>query len=65
MNIQEGISKVVSNQDLQKQEISSVMFEILEGKATDAQIGAFLIACLLYTSPSPRDLDLSRMPSSA
>ena len=21
--------------------------------------------CLLYTSPSPRDLDLSRMPSSA
>ena len=24
-----------------------------------------LITCLLYTSPSPRDLDLSRMPSSA
>ena len=23
------------------------------------------VACLLYTSPSPRDLDLSRMPSSA
>ena len=23
------------------------------------------INCLLYTSPSPRDLDLSRMPSSA
>ena len=23
------------------------------------------IACLLYTSPSPRDTDLSRMPSSA
>ena len=23
------------------------------------------IICLLYTSPSPRDLDLSRMPSSA
>ena len=27
-------------------------------------ISAFCI-CLLYTSPSPRDLDLSRMPSSA
>ena len=25
----------------------------------------FLIACLLYTSPSPRDLSTSRMPSSA
>ena len=24
-----------------------------------------LDTCLLYTSPSPRDLDLSRMPSSA
>ena len=24
-----------------------------------------VITCLLYTSPSPRDLDLSRMPSSA
>ena len=25
----------------------------------------FMIACLLYTSPSPRDRSLSRMPSSA
>ena len=27
--------------------------------------GAAYIACLLYTSPSPRDATLSRMPSSA
>ena len=26
---------------------------------------AFIRACLLYTSPSPRDLSTSRMPSSA
>ena len=26
---------------------------------------AWLINCLLYTSPSPRDSNLSRMPSSA
>ena len=26
---------------------------------------AILIICLLYTSPSPRDLSTSRMPSSA
>ena len=25
----------------------------------------FIIICLLYTSPSPRDATLSRMPSSA
>ena len=31
------------------------------------QMGAIgmLIACLLYTSPSPRDREKSRMPSSA
>ena len=28
-------------------------------------ISAFLSDCLLYTSPSPRDATLSRMPSSA
>ena len=27
--------------------------------------GALNIVCLLYTSPSPRDLSTSRMPSSA
>ena len=25
----------------------------------------YVLACLLYTSPSPRDATLSRMPSSA
>ena len=28
-------------------------------------VGAYLLSCLLYTSPSPRDATLSRMPSSA
>ena len=28
-------------------------------------VGSILSACLLYTSPSPRDRSLSRMPSSA
>ena len=29
------------------------------------QITEVNVACLLYTSPSPRDLSTSRMPSSA
>ena len=29
------------------------------------EIGDFAVACLLYTSPSPRDRQKSRMPSSA
>ena len=31
----------------------------------DSRINKSLRACLLYTSPSPRDRSLSRMPSSA
>ena len=34
------------------------------GKLEEA-IQAYNTACLLYTSPSPRDRSLSRMPSSA
>ena len=34
-------------------------------EATDAVVDAAIEACLLYTSPSPRDGLLSRMPSSA
>ena len=40
-----------------------------EGFFTGLDIGTssvkVLVACLLYTSPSPRDRSLSRMPSSA
>ena len=44
---------------------------IAEAKARDAETCIFLgdwhhhRACLLYTSPSPRDVEESRMPSSA
>ena len=33
--------------------------------AIDARMGEVYWGCLLYTSPSPRDLSTSRMPSSA
>ena len=41
---------------------------ILHELNQDKEIGTFLYSrevCLLYTSPSPRDLSTSRMPSSA
>ena len=39
---------------------------INDGYIRGLKIGnAFRIPCLLYTSPSPRDRSLSRMPSSA
>ena len=37
----------------------------LTEEAQDLAVSAFVDACLLYTSPSPRDLSTSRMPSSA
>ena len=39
--------------------------EQLQKEMTSAYIGFDPTACLLYTSPSPRDLSTSRMPSSA
>ena len=40
------------------------LFEEVE-KDKKATLQAGLVVCLLYTSPSPRDATLSRMPSSA
>ena len=42
-----------------KAEIKSLLVE------KDAVLVAHYYTCLLYTSPSPRDLSTSRMPSSA
>ena len=65
-----GITKVPiekANYNIQQNAYRTVFpdaasFEDMDGfdsaKATDA-------ACLLYTSPSPRDVEESRMPSSA
>ena len=36
-----------------------------EALDTQARLGILAASCLLYTSPSPRDATLSRMPSSA
>ena len=47
--------------------LSNVVWLIYAFEKQDVAIIAanFFVGCLLYTSPSPRDLDLSRMPSSA
>ena len=42
-----------------------VRSRIRVANAPSSLTGFFLYACLLYTSPSPRDLSTSRMPSSA
>ena len=42
--IKEAIQQVVNGKDLSEQDMITVMDEIMEGKATDAQIGAFITA---------------------
>jgi len=44
MNITSAISKITSGLNLKENEMSDVMLDLLEGRTTDAQIGAFLIA---------------------
>ena len=39
--------------------------EELAGKKAEFDVNVLHVDCLLYTSPSPRDLSTSRMPSSA
>ena len=56
-------SKMFTN----KMDPASAYIEIQSGSGgTEAQDWAeMLLSCLLYTSPSPRDVEESRMPSSA
>ena len=44
MTIQEAIAKVIEGEDLHRDEMTDAMNQIMSGEATDAQIGAFLIA---------------------
>ena len=42
-----------------------VLYAEAKEMSLSGRIGTYVINCLLYTSPSPRDLSTSRMPSSA
>ena len=54
------IDKIKNKDDLSFEESKAAFELLMEGKAKEQEI-----YCLLYTSPSPRDEALSRMPSSA
>ena len=43
----------------------AVAFDGIDNAPEERERGITIATCLLYTSPSPRDRSLSRMPSSA
>ena len=61
--ISEGILSKISVSSAP--EIDQVLQKGAVHQGIAAQVDALPKACLLYTSPSPRDLSTSRMPSSA
>ena len=44
MDIQKAIAALVEGQSLSREEMSGVMRQVMSGDATDAQIGALLVA---------------------
>ena len=56
-----------ANDLLLKNNLIKNQYQILDQLALviNKKYGSLSITCLLYTSPSPRDLSTSRMPSSA
>ena len=60
------MSQIIDGKLVSKQVRQRVKEETEKLKAKGITPGlAVIIVCLLYTSPSPRDVEESRMPSSA
>ena len=59
-------SPLIPSEDIWKKIFCGAGLEdLFEERAPQFQIDSRYDGCLLYTSPSPRDRSLSRMPSSA
>ena len=52
--IQEAIGDLIAGADLGRTRTRAVMDQIMSGQATDAQIGAFLVALRIKARPSTR-----------
>ena len=50
---------------ISNEEVAKLTLKCLKASVPSEVPGIAFLSCLLYTSPSPRDLSTSRMPSSA
>ena len=62
--IENGVGYITFNNPEKHNAVSIEMWDALERMLDDFRSDN-TVSCLLYTSPSPRDTLLSRMPSSA
>ena len=44
MDIQQALARLVEREDLSREEMAGVMRQVMSGEATEAQIGALLVA---------------------
>ena len=56
---------VILRNEVKDPRVSSLTITDVEVTKDLRQAKVYVTSCLLYTSPSPRDLSTSRMPSSA
>ena len=57
--------KFMSEQNKQSQQLLNLIAQQVDSNSAPQKMNTQPYVCLLYTSPSPRDATLSRMPSSA
>ena len=68
---EDGVSPITIEEEMKRSYLDYAMSVIVSRAIPDVRDGLkpvhrrILYSCLLYTSPSPRDLSTSRMPSSA
>ena len=57
--------ELIASENIVSQAVLEAQGSVLTNKYAEGYPGKRYYNCLLYTSPSPRDLSTSRMPSSA
>ena len=62
---QEEHIELIASENYTSSEVMEIQGSVLTNKYAEGYPGRRYYGCLLYTSPSPRDLSTSRMPSSA